>query len=89
MKKTVTATQLRALEKLCSRSGAGSYALGETLGTLNSLALKGYVKADRSRPGGFYSPRTAITWEITDAGRAIVRSAWAGRTDGQSGKVAE
>ncbi len=55
------------------RGGARSaYGLGAGLGTLNALALKGLVKADRSKPGCFLMPRTSIVWHLTDEGKQRV-----------------
>jgi hypothetical protein len=49
----------------------GAYGGGLHMGVLNSLALKGLVATARG-VGSFYSPRTAIKWRITDAGRAAL-----------------
>lgn len=66
--------QKKALEKVASRSGGSAYSLGLTLGTLNSLALKGLVSANRSGLGCLFSPRVGIAWYITDAGRDAHRT---------------
>ncbi len=42
------------------------------IGTLNSLSLKGLVKANYGRLGAMSSPHTAITWRITEAGREVL-----------------
>jgi hypothetical protein len=59
---------LRLLKKVGPRTAYP----GMSIGTLNSLALKGLVKADRSRPGSMAMPRTSIIWSITDDGRAAI-----------------
>jgi len=62
----------------CSHPGSGVPTLrlsqGCKLGTLNSLALKGYVRANRSKLGALFSPRTGIAWYITDEGREAYRA---------------
>lgn len=68
----MTKAQKKALEAMASRSGGSAYSLGCGLGTLNSLALKGYATANRSGLGTLFSPRTGIAWYITDAGRAAL-----------------
>lgn len=67
----LSALQIAALEKLAQEGGRGSYRLGCTLGTLNSLALKGLARASRDL-GAIFSPHIAIKWYITDAGRALL-----------------
>ena len=62
--------QHAALTRLCEGQ-ASSYQLRSTLNTLNSLYAKGLVKAERG-PGSIWSPRTAIQWSITEAGRAAL-----------------
>lgn len=46
---------------------------GISLGTLNSLSLRGLVK-DRTGVGSTFSPHTAIKWRITEAGRSALAS---------------
>lgn len=56
----LTPTQERALAKLSESEGKCAYDLGETLGTLNSLCLKGLAFAHRSGLGACYSPRVGV-----------------------------
>lgn len=60
--------QLGVLRAIRNKGASGAYRLGATMNTLNALALKKMVKADRSNPGCFFSPRTSIIWHITDEG---------------------
>jgi hypothetical protein len=64
--------QLGVLRFLRDDGPRSSYGLGAGLNTLNALASKKLVKADRSRAGSFSTPRTSIKWEITDEGRQCV-----------------
>ena len=64
--------QLGILRFLRDHGPRSAYGLGAGLNTLNALALKKLVKADRSRSGSFSMPRTSIKWEITDDGKQRV-----------------
>jgi len=52
--------QQRALDKLSETEGRCAYDLQESLGTLNSLCLKGLAFAHRSGLGSCYAPRVGI-----------------------------
>lgn len=54
------------------RNGKSSAYPHLNIGILNSLERKKLVTADRGR-GSMFSPRTAIKWAITDAGRDAAR----------------
>ena len=56
----LTKTQERALGKLREDEGQCAYDLQETLGTLNSLCLKGLAFAHRSGLGSCFAPRVGI-----------------------------
>lgn len=60
----LTPIQERALAKLTEDEGQCAYDLQETLGTLNSLCLKGLAFAHRSGLGSCYSPRTGIMFYL-------------------------
>ena len=64
--------QLGVLRFLRDAGPRSAYGLGAGINTLNALALKKLVTADRSRAGCFSTPRTSIKWEITDDGRQQV-----------------
>ena len=63
--------QLNALTALAKRGPGSSYGLRLNIGTLKSLVARG-LAAKKSEVGAFFSPRTAIEWRITDAGRAAL-----------------
>jgi hypothetical protein len=59
-----------ALEKLRDEGERCAYP-GISLGTLNSLSLKGLVSAKRGL-GSIAMPHTSIRWKITDSGKAAI-----------------
>lgn len=79
---TVTAPQLKALERLASKEGGSAYTLRLSMSTLNSLKAKGYATSNTSGLGALFSPRTGVTWYITDSGRAVYRSAQIAKAGG-------
>ena len=68
MKLTTKMQHHLAIVSTFAKSGDASYGNGLDTGTLRALERRGLVRA-LSGPGAFYSPRTAIRWQITDAGR--------------------
>lgn len=65
----LTDKQIQHLQALAGEE-RGSYP-GLHMGVLNSLSLKGLVKA-RYGLGSIAMPHTSIKWRITDAGRAAL-----------------
>ena len=69
----LTPKQIEHLQTLkdCPRGMRGAYP-GLHMGVLNSLSLKGLVKAHHYI-GSMAMPRTAIKWQLTDAGRVALQ----------------
>ncbi len=66
----LTDKQIETLKAL--RDGERSSYPGLHSGVLNSLALKGLVKAKYGL-GSIAMPHTSIKWRLTDAGREFVK----------------
>jgi hypothetical protein len=63
----LTAKQIQHLKTLSDCGERGAYP-GLHMGVLNSLSLKGLVKAKHGL-GSMALPHTSIKWSITDTGR--------------------
>ncbi len=60
----LTPVQERTLAKLSETEGRSAYEIGESLGTLNALSLKGLVFAHRGGLGSCFSPRTSFMFYL-------------------------
>ena len=69
--------QLGALKVLSAHGKGSSYELRWSLVVLNALVRKG-LATSHAGLGAMFSPRTAIIYRITDAGRAALASATGG-----------
>ena len=67
VKVKLTEAQIGVLVDLSVASPRGAYP-GLNMATLAALNRRGLVSRETG-PGAFYSPKTAIRWGITDAGR--------------------
>lgn len=60
------------LRALCGADS--SYSMRASISTCEALERRGLLRADRTKPGAFYSPRTAIKWQLTPRGREVAET---------------
>lgn len=72
MAEKLSEAQRRALAKMEEGGAWSSYEARAGLGTMNSLARRGYATKSQGL-GSMAFPRTSIKFRITDAGRAALK----------------